>query len=170
MRRSSLTLAALALSPIFLGCTSETKPMPSPSDMASSAKEMGSKAMEATGMKDLLSKATESLSSVEGGADMLKGITDSFGEITKTLGAVKDEATATAALPQLSKLAETFGGMTDKFGGLPASAKTAVAGIFESSLGELKPMLEKLLAIPGVEAILKPAIDALMAKLGAFKA
>jgi len=48
MRRSSLTLAALALSPIFLGCTSETKPMPSPSDMASSAKEMSGKAMEAT--------------------------------------------------------------------------------------------------------------------------
>ena len=60
--------------------------------------------------------------------------------------------------------------MTNKFGGLPAAAKTAVAGIFESSLGELKPMLEKLLAIPGVEAILKPAIDALMEKLGAFKA
>lgn len=170
MRRSSLTLAALALSPVFLGCTPETKPMPSPSDMASSAKEMGGKAMEATGMKDLLSKATESLSSVEGGADMLKGITDSFGEITKALGSVKDEATATAALPELSKLAETFGGMTDKFGGLPAAAKTAVAGIFESSLGELKPMLEKIMAIPGVQAILKQAIDALMEKLGAFKA
>jgi hypothetical protein len=170
MRPSSLTLAALALSPVFLGCTPETKPMPSPSDMASSAKEMGGKAMEATGMKDLLSKATESLSSVEGGADMLKGITDSFGSITKTLGSVKDEASATAALPDLSKLTETFGGMTEKFGVLPEAAKSAVAGIFASSLGELKPMLDKILAIPGVEAILKPAIDALMEKLGAFKA
>jgi hypothetical protein len=144
--------------------------MPSPSDIASSAKEMGGKAMEATGMKDLLSKATESLSSVEGGADMLKGITDSFGSITKTLGSVKDEASATAALPDLSKLTETFGGMTEKFGVLPEAAKSAVAGIFASSLGELKPMLDKILAIPGVEAILKPAIDALMEKLATFKA
>jgi hypothetical protein len=30
-------------------------------------------------------------------------------------------------------------------------------------------MLDKIMAIPGVDAIIKPAIDALMAKLDAFK-
>ena len=90
--------------------------------------------------------------------------------ITKALGTVKDEASATAALPELSKISETFAGLAEKFGALPPAAKTAVAGIFSSSMNELKPMIEKILAIPGVSTILKPAIDALMEKLGAFKA
>lgn len=48
--------------------------------------------------------------------------------------------------------------------------KSAVAGVFQSSIAQLKPIIEKIMAIPGVEAILKPAIDALMSKLDAFKA
>lgn len=60
--------------------------------------------------------------------------------------------------------------MTDMFGKLPEGAKSAVAGIFQSSIGELKPIIAKVMAIPGVEAVLKPAIDAMLSKLGAFKA
>jgi hypothetical protein len=124
----------------------------------------------ASGMSDMMGKATEALSSIEGGADMLKSIKESFSKITETFKGVKDEASASAALPQISKLTESFGGMSDMFGKLPDSAKGAVSGVFSSTLGELKPLVEKIMAIPGVESIIKPAVDALMAKLSTFKA
>ena len=135
------------------------------------AKEMTDKAAasakEAAG--DIGGKATEALSGVEGGSEMLTKVTELFGTATKTLGGVKDADSATAALPELGKLTEGFGGMTEMFGKLPDAAKGAVSGVFKSSLGQLQPIIDKVMAIPGVEAILKPAIDALMSKLEAFK-
>ena len=131
----------------------------------------GSAAADATaGAGDLMGKATEALSGVEGGSEMLKQVTEMFGKVTSTLGTVKDADTANAALPEISKLTEGFGGMSDMFGKMPDAAKSAVAGVFKSSLEQLKPIIEKVMAIPGVDAILKPAIDALMGKLEAFKA
>ena len=101
---------------------------------------------------------------------MLKQATELFGTATKTFSGVTDEATANAALPEISKLTESFGGLGDLYAKLPDAAKSAVASVFQNSLGDLKPMLDKVLAIPGVEAILKPAIEAMLQKLDAFKA
>lgn len=131
------------------------------------AKQMTDKA--ASGASDAAGMATEALSSVEGGGEMLKQVTDLFGGVTQTLGGIKDADSATAALPELGKLTEGFGGMTEMFGKMPEAGKTAVMGAFQSSLDQLKPIIEKVMAIPGVEAVLKPAIDALMAKLDSFK-
>ncbi len=121
------------------------------------------------GMTDMMGKATEALSGVEGGADMLKQVTELFGSATKTLSGVTDVDSATAALPDLGKLTEGFGGMTEMFNKMPDAAKGAVTGVFQSSLEQLKPIIDKVMAIPGVEAVLKPAIDALMSKLDSFK-
>jgi hypothetical protein len=119
---------------------------------------------------DLMGQAKDALGSVEGGSDMLKNVTDSFSSLTKLLGDVKDEASATSAVPEINKIADSFGGMTEMYGKLPDAAKGVVGKLFEKSLGDLKPIIDKILAIPGVESIIKPAIDALMSKLGAFKA
>jgi len=173
MNRSLSVFCVLIISALApLGCTPEssTKVGEMGKGMADTAKEVAGDAAKASGMSDLLGKATEALSSVEGGADMLKNVKDSFGKITETLKGVTDSSSASSALPEITKLTETFGGMTEMFGKLPESAKSAVAGVFTSAVGELKPMLEKIMAIPGVESVLKPAIDALMAKLGTFKA
>lgn len=130
----------------------------------------GSAAADATaGAGDLMGQATAALSGVEGGSEMLKQVTEMFGKVTSTLGTVKDADTANAAVPEISKLTEGFGGMTDMFGKMPDAAKSAVAGVFKSSLEQLKPIIDKVMAIPGVDAILKPAVDALMGKLEAFK-
>ena len=139
-------------------------------NMAEEAKAAVGDAIKASGMSEMLGKATEALASVEGGSEMLKNVQESFGKLTSTLSAITDGESATAALPQLSQLTESFGGMNDLFGKLPDAAKGAVSGVFGSAVSELKPMLDKIMAIPGVDAIIKPAIDALMAKLDAFKA
>jgi len=129
----------------------------------------GAAADVGSSMSGMMSKATEAIAGVEGGSEMLKQVAEMFGTATKTLSGVTDADSATAALPALGKLTEGFGGMTEMFGKMPDAAKGAVSGVFQTSIGQLKPIIDKIMAIPGVEAILKPAIDALMSKLEAFK-
>lgn len=194
MKRCTIVLSAMLISSaVLVGCTPEpattsetpnqkasstaqgmadaTKGMKEATKtMAEEAKAAVGDAIKASGMSEMLSKATEALASVEGGSDMLKNVQESFGKLTSTLSSITDGESATAALPQLSQLTESFGGMSDLFGKLPDAAKGAVSGVFGSAVSELKPILDKIMAIPGVDAIIKPAIDALMAKLEAFKA
>lgn len=194
MKRCKIVLSAMLVSSaVLVGCTPEpattgetpnqkasstaqgmadaTKGMKEATKtMAEEAKAAVGDAIKASGMSEMLSKATEALASVEGGSDMLKNVQESFGKLTSTLSSITDGETATAALPQLSQLTESFGGMNDLFGKLPDAAKGAVSGVFGSAISELKPILDKIMAIPGVDAIIKPAIDGLMAKLDAFKA
>jgi hypothetical protein len=136
----------------------------------SAAKDAAGDVAKATGVADMMSKATEALSSIEGGSAMLNNVKDSFGSLTGAVSSITDIESAKAALPKLSDVTEKFSGMTDMFGKLPATAKGAVSGVFSSALEQLKPVLEKAMAIPGVEAIVKPAIDALMEKLKSFQA
>ena len=174
MNRSLTLVAASATLMVVLGgCSGDVKEISKMGGDA--AQSMTDAAKNAAGemgadMSVMMGKATEALASVEGGSEMLKQVTELFGKATSTFTAIKDEASANSALPELSKLTESFGGMSEKFGALPDAAKTAIAGIFQSSIGQLKPILEKVMAIPGVEAILKPAVEALMGKLEAFKA
>lgn len=157
---------------VSMGCTPEaTKKMESMgSEATSTAKTATGDMAKATGTSDVLGKVKDALGSVEGGSDMLKSVTETFAKATATFKGVTDVDSATAALPDITKLTESFGGFTEMFGKLPDAAKSAVAGVFTSALGDLKPILDKVLAIPGVDSILKPAIDALLAKIGEFKA
>jgi hypothetical protein len=134
------------------------------------AKDAAKDAAEKSGIADALTKAKEALASVEGGSDMLDKVQGSFGTLSKLLGDIKDEASAGGAVAELNKLTESFGGMTELFGKLPDSAKGMVSQLFASSLSDIKPIIDKVMAIPGVEAVIKPAIEALMAKLNEFKA
>lgn len=167
--RSMFATGMVATFISLAGCGDTTKQI---TEKAASAGNAAADAASgaAAGAGDLMGKATEALSGVEGGSEMLKQASEMFSKITSTLGTVKDADTATAALPELGKLTEGFGGMTEMFGKMPDAAKSAVAGVFKSSIEQLKPILDKVLAIPGVDAILKPAVDALMSKLDAFKA
>ena len=173
MMRSISVFASLATAlAVSMGCTPEAtnKIEKMGTEDASTAKSAAGDMADATGMSDMLSKAKDALSSVEGGSDMLKSVTETFAKATSTFKGVTDADSATAALPDIDKLTESFGGFSEMFGKLPDVAKTAVIGVFTSALGDLKPILDKVLAIPGVESILKPAIDAMLAKIGSFKA
>jgi hypothetical protein len=181
MKRSfGFCVALMALVAIPTGCSPEAvKEMGKESaanataaagQMAEKTKAAAGEMASATGLADLMGKAQDALKSVEGGSDMLKNVSETFAKATSTFKGVTDADSATAALPDISKLTESFGGFSELFGKLPDSAKSAVASVFTSALGDLKPVLDKVLAIPGVEAILKPAIDALLEKIGSFKA
>ena len=88
---------------------------------------------------------------------MLDGLKTSLGSIT-------DVATAKAALPQLTAAT----GELDKMSALPAAAKSGITGLVVAAMPALKAQADKVLAIPGVGDVAKPAIDGLMAKLAAL--
>ena len=154
MVRSFFALVALLF--VSVGCSPEAakKMTDSAADKVTNAAKGAANDVSA-GMSDMMGKATEAMSGVEGGSEMLKQVTEMFGKATSTLSGIKDIDSAKAALPDLGKLTEGFGGMSDMFGKMPDVAKSAVSGVFQSSLGSLKPIIEKVMAIPGVGEIVK---------------
>ena len=89
---------------------------------------------------------------------------DMFTEVTGSLEGVTDEATATTAADKLKDVTSNLDSLgLDKLTGVSKTAKdTAVTG-FKSTV---EGMVGKLYALPGVEGVLKPAIEGLMSKLG----
>lgn len=138
----------------------------------SSAEQMAQQAANAAQNKlnESMNESLNALRGVDGGSEMVQSLRDMVGNIASTLASVKDEATATAAAPELTGFTESLSKMNETFAKLPGPAKEVLAGLFETALGDLKPQVEKILAMPGVEKILKPVLDGLLEKLGSFKA
>jgi len=121
-------------------------------------------------LNESMNEALNAVRGVEGGSEMVQSIRDVVGGIAGALAGVKDEASATAAAPELTNFSESLSKMNETFAKLPGPAKEVLAGIFEKALGDLKPQVEKILALPGVDKILKPVLDGLLEKMGSFKA
>ncbi len=90
--------------------------------------------------------------------------------VTDSLGNITDAESATAALPQLTEATSKIGTLSEVFSKLPAPAQATLSSLAENKISTLQPMLDKVVAIPGVGPILKPALDSLMQKLALFSA
>lgn len=113
-------------------------------------------------------QAAEAVKGVEGGGDLLAKVQELFTSATTTLTGVTNEETARAAVPRLEGLALNADGLKPLLEKLPEGARTAVAGLIEKGLPQLEALVKKALAIPGLEGVIKPAIDDLMGKLAAL--
>ncbi len=122
------------------------------------------------GQLDEVSKSLSALPAGSPGASIVTDISAAFSQMSSALAGIKDADSATAALPAFGDITNKFGSIQETFNGLPAEAKAAVAKYFASTTQALKPTLDKLLELPGVKDVLKPAVDGLLAKLEGFKA
>jgi hypothetical protein len=134
------------------------------------AKDVADKAQETvTSMGEKFTAATEeaasSLKDVEGGPEILTQITEFFKTAQESLSRVKDSETAQTAATKLGDLETQADGWKVTIDKLPASAKTAIQSVIQQGKTQIEAIATKASAIPGAEAIIKPAIDALMAKL-----
>src|SRR6056297_352739 len=86
-----------------------------------------------------------------------------------TLDGVTDEATAETALPKLEQLNGQLTGLSETFGKLPAAVRGPLIEQVQNLLPSINERLAKVLKIPGVETILKPAIDTMLEKLSLFR-
>jgi len=139
---------------------------------ADSAKNAASEAASKAQSKlnESMNEALNSVRGVDGGAELVSSLRDLIGNAASTLTSVTDEATATAAVPEINKLTDSFGSLSETYNKLPDAAKQVLSQMLESAVGDLKPTIDKVLAIPGIENVIKPAIDALLEKMNSFKA
>jgi hypothetical protein len=86
------------------------------------------------------------------------------------LSGIKDGATAQAGLSALNKASSEFDQLAGLVGQLPPDARKLLADTITSIRPNIADLMDRVLAIPGVAAIIKPATDAISAKLGALVA
>ena len=89
-------------------------------------------------------------------------------DVYSSLSGINDAATAQSALPGLTKATSEFNQLNGLLSQLPPEARKTLADTFASIRPNLSHLFDKVLAIPGVGAIVKPAMDAINAKLDAL--
>jgi len=102
-------------------------------------------------------------------ADVVKGLSGMFGDMTRTFEGITDEASARAALPKFEAFAPRLETYQTETGELPEASRSLVADFVGKGLGVLGPLVEKVLGLPGVKEILGPVVGPLvetMSKLG----
>jgi hypothetical protein len=105
-----------------------------------------------------------------GGLDLGRQVTDSIASLRTTLNGVTDTASAEAALPKLREVTAQIDKVDGMIGQLSPEQRKLLAGLVNPVMSTLNQLFDKVLAIPGVAQLLKPAIDTLKAKLEALAA
>ena len=82
-----------------------------------------------------------------------------------SLSGIKDETTAQAAVPAVTKASSEFDQLAGLLNQLPPDARKAVVEAFAAIKPNLDQLFDRVLGIPGVGAIIKPTVDAVRAKL-----
>jgi len=82
-----------------------------------------------------------------------------------SLSGIKDEATAQAAVPAITKVSSEFDQLAGLLNQLPPDTRKAVVDAFAAIKPNLDHLFDRVLGIPGVGAIIKPTVDAIRAKL-----
>jgi hypothetical protein len=101
-------------------------------------------------------------------ADTGKAVTDVTTSLTKTLGEIKDEATAESALPKLKDASQRLDEIRGLWDRLPDAAKTTIAASVTPQLDKLKALIEPIIEMPGVGSLVKPILDEIVKKLSTF--
>jgi hypothetical protein len=104
------------------------------------------------------------------GVDLGKQTSDSINSLRTTLSGVTDVASAKAALPKLQQLTDQMNKTDGMLGSLSADQRKTLAGLVNPSMPEVNQLFDKVLAIPGVSEVLKPALDTVKAKLATLTA
>jgi hypothetical protein len=100
-----------------------------------------------------------------GDVDIGEVAASAVNNVQSSLQDVKDETAAQAALPKLNEAASQFDQLTGLLDQMSPETRKAVAETFAAIRPSLDQLLDKALAIPGVGAVIKPAVDAIRAKL-----
>ena len=96
---------------------------------------------------------------------MPTNLRDTYEAATKAINSIKDVDSAKAALPKLQELNGKLNGLVALWGHLPEAAQAKVAEVTRNNLGDLKKIIEPVLAIPGVQDVLGPIIKEVVTKL-----
>jgi Bacterial protein of unknown function (DUF937) len=96
-----------------------------------------------------------------GGANLASTLQTSIDGIRSALEGISDEASAKAALPALSNYSGQLEGLANGVDLIPAEARTALSAALASVLPAINELIDKVLAIPGVEAAVGPTVTSI---------
>lgn len=106
------------------------------------------------------------------GAASIAGLTNQattiIDKLKSSIGGVKNEATAKAALPGLTDVASQLATLKGGAMGLSADARHPLVAMIGAAMPGVASSIDKVMAIPGVSAVLKPVLDQVMGHLGAM--
>ena len=106
----------------------------------------------------MVSATTESTKIISDASGLIK-------DATTNIASIKDEATATAAVPKLQDITTKLGGLTNLVAGLPAPLQKTVADALRPWVGKLRDVVQPVLALPIVGPRVEPTVDALLIEL-----
>jgi hypothetical protein len=98
-------------------------------------------------------------------ADPTAQVSTAIASLKTALEGITDGASARAALPKLQEVDGQLASASNLVANLSADQKKALAAAITAAIPALNQLFDKVLAIPGVADIAKPAIDGLRAKL-----
>ena len=134
--------------------------------IAEKAAEKGAEAVKATtdAVSAAVEKATDAIDMTAFGGD----VAGLFGKLTDSFKGITDVPTAEAAVPGLKDLAGILEGYKATADKLPEAGKTTVKEMVGTNLGLLQPIIDTVLAIPGVGDILRPIVEPMLKTLSAL--
>jgi hypothetical protein len=103
-----------------------------------------------------------------GNVNLSDRITTFFDDAKKTLEGVTDAKSAEAARPKLQELAANLDQISELAGQLPADGKQAFTGMVNKVVPTLRPLIDKVLAMPGVGEVLQATLEPIKTKLQAM--
>ena len=100
-----------------------------------------------------------------GDVDVGDVATAAVNDLYSSIQGIKDDATAQSSMPGLTKASSEFDQLTGVLNQLSPEDRKTLADLVTSIRPNLDQLLDKALAIPGVQAIIKPTVEAIRAEL-----
>lgn len=162
MMKSLCTVLGVGLLWSLAGCDEAAK---TGNDALKKAKEAGTAAMQ-----QAKSSVDAAKSLVVDNVDVGKDLSAWIESLTKTLSGISNSETAKNATAQVSEAEAKLSALGDKIGKLPEQAKPVLKEMIQKASAALQPLIDKVLAMPGVKENLEPQLKAIRAKLKQFGA
>jgi hypothetical protein len=127
--------------------------------------ETQGKKVVADAVEEKISLAPEMVEALKVG----ENLTGLFGNLGKVLGTVTDEASARAAIPQLTDYAPMLESLQKSTVALPEAGRSTIVELVTKNMGSLQKVIDTVMAIPGVKEILGPTVTPMvetLSKLG----
>lgn len=97
--------------------------------------------------------------------DVGNSVTGAMSTLQSALGGIRDTATAQTAVPKLQDAAGQLDRVTALAAKMSPETRKTLAALVSSGNTTLTPVIAAAQAIPGVSAVIKPALDAVRAKI-----
>jgi Bacterial protein of unknown function (DUF937) len=125
--------------------------------------KMCSKATDAT--KAVTESASGAVSAATDGKKFVSEATDMLKSATETIGSIKDETSASSAVPKLRELSAKIGGLESMLAKLPAPVQSTVRTTLRPLIAKLREAAQPVLNLPIVGGQVKPILDEIFTNL-----